>query len=311
MTASRPAKQAAKASEMELPRPLQYGKATGMQPTSPLGKRCGGSAANTMIALAQSGGCGTYAGKVAEDEDGRFYASDLRDSGIEYGLHAGAPTLGPTGTSIILTTPDAERTMCTHLGISTCLSREDVRETELKRCAFLYVEGYLWTGDQTRDAARCAIQMARKLGVKVAFTCSDSFLVAAFGDDFRKLIHESCDLVFCNADEARALLGLESLEACAQRFSETLPMAFITDGPRGAWVASQAGTVQVPGFEANAIDTVGAGDAFAGGVLYGLTHGHTAAESAKWGNYLASEVVKVKGPRLSSAPGKSPREILS
>ena len=258
----------------------------------------GGSAANTMAAIAQSGGTGFYAGKVAHDPHGEFYHKDMKETGIECYIPP-APEKGlPTGTSVILTTPDAERTMCTHLGISATLTPEDIDPQRLAECQYCYVEGYLWTGETTRAASILAFELAKKHGVKTAFTFSDLFLVDLFKNDFRSLTEEHCDTVFCNADEARQLFDLEDPRQCAEELGKLCSLGFVTDGPNGCFVSDAGQVEHVEGFQAEAVDTVGAGDAFAGGTLYGLTHGMTATDAARWGNYFASRVVQQFGPRI-------------
>ncbi len=265
----------------------------------------GGSAANTMVAIAQSGGTGHFVGKVAADPNGEFYRNDMREAGIVFDVEPAAEASLPTGTSVILTTPDAERTMCTHLGISTSLEQTDADANEIAESQICYVEGYLWDGDQARAACVRAMELARKASVKVAFTFSDPFLVDRFGDDFKKLASENCDILFCNADEGRMFCGSEDLTECGRVLGEMVDLAFITDSANGCWVIEKGESTHVPGFSISALDTVGAGDAFAGGVLYGLTNGRSTTESAKWGNYFASEIVKINGPRLSNEASAS------
>ncbi len=258
----------------------------------------GGSAANTMVAVAQSGGSGCYAGKVAQDPHGKFYQQDMQDAGIECYVPLAPEASLPTGTSVILTTPDAERTMCTHLGISATLTADDIDAERLAQSQYCYVEGYLWTGDDTREASLRAFQLARQSNVKTAFTFSDPFLVDLFKDDFISLAKDHCDTVFCNADEARKLFDLESPQDCANQMAGLCPLGFITDGADGCYVSHDGKVEQVAGFPANAVDTVGAGDAFAGGVLFGLTHGLDPLAAARWGNYFASRIVERFGPRM-------------
>ena len=131
--------------------------------------RSGGSAANTMIAIAMSGGNGYYAGKVAKDSHGEFYREDLVEAGIDFEVNP-SQQAGPTGTSLILTTPDAERTMCTNLGVSTDLHADDIQLESLANSKFVYIEGYLWDGDHPRAASERAMECARSRGVPVAFT---------------------------------------------------------------------------------------------------------------------------------------------
>lgn len=260
--------------------------------------KSGGSAANSMIAILQSGGSGIFAGKVAEDDKGVFYVQDMKNAGVQYDIPFGDGAVEPTGTSIILTTPDAERTMCTHLGISVHLAPEDVIESQIAGCKFCYIEGYLWTGAATKAAALKTMELARKVGTKVCFTFSDSFLVNLFADEFRSKVLNQCDIVFCNGDEAKSYSGCADVADAAKAIASEVETVFVTDGKNGAWVANKGELVHVDGFPAKAIDTVGAGDAFAGGVLYALSHGYDAATAARWGNRLASAVVEVQGPRL-------------
>ncbi len=263
--------------------------------------RSGGSAANTTIALAQSGGKAYYSGKVAKDTNGEFYRQDLLAAGIDFNVHPAAQSHGPTGTCVVLTTPDAERTMCTNLGVSTTLAATDIDVDRLSHCKYSYIEGYLWDAPDPRKASIETMEQSKRLGVKVAFTFSDGFLVDRFADDFHKVVSEYCDVILCNADEARSFFKEESLEECARKMSDIADLAFITNGPKGCTVVENKQIVEVPGYPVRAIDTVGAGDAFAGGVLFGITNGYTAAQAARWGNFLASLVVQVHGPRLEGS----------
>jgi sugar/nucleoside kinase (ribokinase family) len=259
---------------------------------------CGGSAANTMVAIAQSGGSGIYAGKVAHDTYGEFYQQDMQKTGIAFPVKLATEQGLPTGTCVVLTTPDAERTMCTHLGISTSLHASEIQRDQIAKCKISYVEGYLWDADQPRAACRKTFELSNELGVKTAFTFSDAFLVDRFPNEFREVVTNHCDIVFCNADEARRFCKKESLDECAAELGQLCELVFITDGSQGCLVVEKGKSTLVKGFAVKAVDTVGAGDAFAGGVLYGLTHDHSPQESARWGNRLASEVVATYGPRL-------------
>ncbi|MFC1757991.1 adenosine kinase [Planctomycetota bacterium] len=273
--------------------------------------KSGGSAANTMIAIAQSGGSGFYTGKVTCDPNGEFYRQDMIESGIRFDVNAAPEASIPTGTSLILTTPDAERTMCTHLGVSVELPPSDINLDHLDQCKYCYVEGYLWDPELPRRTSIDVMEKAKQKGVKVSFTFSDPFLVGRYGDDFRRITSEYCDAVFCNADEARQFCETESLDEAAEKIGGMVELAFLTDGANGCRVVQSGKTTHVPGFKVKAIDTVGAGDAFAGGVLFGLTNGYTAEQAAKWGNYLASRVVTIHGARLEGSMKSELKEVLS
>ena len=258
----------------------------------------GGSAANTMVAVAQSGGTGVYFGKVAHDTNGEFYKQDLQKTGIVFPVPLAPEASLPTGTCVVLTTPDAERTMCTHLGISTTLHKSDIDRQILTQSKCSYIEGYLWDAEQPRAACIEVFEQSKRLGVKAAFTFSDSFLIHRFADDFHRVVSEYCDIVFCNADEARQFFGFEDIADCCSKMGAICELAFITNSGAGCYVIESGQVSQVAGFTVKAVDTNGAGDACAGGTLYGLTNGLLPRQAAKWGNYFASRVVEQIGPRL-------------
>ena len=264
--------------------------------------RSGGSAANTIIAIAQSGGSAFYTGKVSDDENGVFYRQDMQDVGVGFDVPAASATDGPTGTCVVLTTPDAERTMCTNLSISGTLAPSDINVEQLKQCQYSYVEGYLWTAPDPQAASIKTMEESKRHGVKVSFTLSDPFLLNSFRDDFQRVVTDYCDLLFCNADEVRQFLEIDSLDECAKKLGEMVDLAFITDSDKGCLVVNQKTVTTVEGFPVKPLDTVGAGDAFAGGVLYGLTNGYSNVQAARWGNYLGSAIVQIQGPRLEKAP---------
>ena len=270
----------------------------------------GGSAANTMVAIVQSGGTGVYSGKVAGDTNGEFYHKDMEEAGINFYIPPGQSTGEGTGSCVVLTTPDAERTMCTHLGISTQLKKEDLDFDLLDQSKCSYIEGYLWDAEDPRAACVATFEESKKRGVRTAFTFSDPFLIDRFGEQFKDLVNEYCDIVFCNADEARMFLGVQSIEQCAEKMGEICELVFITDGGDGCYVIENGKSAKVGGFPVKAVDTVGAGDSFAGGVLYGLTNGLDTLQSAKWGNYFASQVVSRFGPRLSESLETKKAEVL-
>jgi len=263
-----------------------------------------------MIGLARCGGTGFYTGKVSRDPNGEFYRQDLLDAGIHFDVNPAPEKELPTGTCLVFTTPDAERTMYTHLGVSTQLDASDIEAERVALCQYAYLEGYLWTGPSTKAAALAAMKAANNHHVPVAFSFSDPGLVAGMRDDFRALVTQYVDVVFCNADEARGFAGSDSLHDSARAIAKLVKLAFITDGARGALVAEGDSITEVAGFEVNAIDTNGAGDNFAAGVLFGLTHGFSPAKSARLGNYLASRVVQVHGARIEKSIANQLDEIL-
>ncbi|PJZ53450.1 adenosine kinase [Leptospira adleri] len=258
--------------------------------------RSGGSAANTMIAIANSGGTGTYTGKVSKDTYGEFYKKDMEEAGIFFEV---APEdKGHTGTCVVLTTPDAERTMLTHLGISITLQKSDIDVEKLKTSKISYIEGYLWDGPGTKEASLLTMEESKKNGVKVAYTYSDPFCVNRSREDFIRLTKDYFDIVFCNAEEAKALSQKEDKQEALKFIAGLAPLVFMTDSANGAFFAENGTISHVEGFPVKPLDTTGAGDCFAAGVLYGLTQGYNLQRATRWGNYVASRIVQEIGPRL-------------
>jgi sugar/nucleoside kinase (ribokinase family) len=256
----------------------------------------GGSACNTIAGVADfPGGTAAYAGKTATDDLGRFYVDDLRKVGISVPVPPGE---GTTGTSVILITSDAQRTMLTHLGISATLSPDDIPEQEIARAKYLYVEGYLFPGDSTRAAALKAIDYAKQHGVKVALTISDPFVVNLQKDLFWQLIEGPVDLLFANLEEARALTGEHDPIEAARRIHKHATNVALTLGGDGSIVMHGEQVYPIEGVRVNAVDTTGAGDMYAAGLLYGLTHGMSWKQSGHLASHAAARIVAQMGPRL-------------
>ena len=167
----------------------------------------GGSGANTMIGVALLGGRTCYTSRVGNDEHGTIYRDGLAAQGVQPNLGIAS---GTTGISLILVTPDAERTMCTFLGLSRDLTRDDVNVEDLRNSKYLYVTGYLWDTDNQKEAVLFAMQSANKAGVKVALSLSDPFCVHRHKDDFLRLLKDHVDVIFANAQEAQALTDTDS-----------------------------------------------------------------------------------------------------
>ena len=258
--------------------------------------RCsGGSACNTVVGVADLGGTAAYACKTATDDLGRFYIDDLRKVGVDVPVGASA---GATGTSVILITPDAQRTMLTHLGISSTLAPSDLPEDEIARATYLYVEGYLFPGDSTRAAALRAIEIAKAHGVKVALTISDPFVVGLQRELFWQLIQGPVDLLFANLEEARALTGEHDPIEAARRIHRHATSVALTLGPNGSILMHGEQVFPIEGVPTTAVDTTGAGDMYAAGVLYGLTHGLSWKQAGHLGSHAAARIVAQMGARL-------------
>lgn len=257
----------------------------------------GGSAANSIITVAQLTGRAAFGCLLGDDEFGRCYASEMENLNIRLfnTLQRGCAT----GTSVIFITPDSERTMNTHLGVNTLFSAEHIDEEALAASTWLYIEGYLFHSPKGRLAINRALEISRRSSVKVALSFSDLSVVEPCADALRNALTQ-CDLLFCNYEEARAFTGGETESDTFSRLTKLIPSAIITRGKEGAMVAYEGHTFTVPGFPVTPVDTTGAGDVFAGAFLYGITHNYTAESATKLACYLASRVVAQLGARLKS-----------
>lgn len=258
--------------------------------------RCaGGSAANTVIAAADFGGKAAYAGKVGADELGHFCLDDMRRMGVTIEV---SPVAGDTGTCVILITEDAQRTMLTHLGVSATLGPDDIDETAICNAKYVYVEGYLFAGEPTRSAALYTMDLARRNGVKVAFTVSDPFLINAHRDEFQRLVEGPVDLLFCNLEEARSLTGRNDPVECAVEIHRHAENVALTLGADGSILMHEGRVIPIEGVPADAIDTTGAGDMYAGALLYGITNGLTWQQAGHLASHAAARIVEQLGARL-------------
>jgi len=222
---------------------------------------------------------------------------EMRDLGITVEV---APADGQTGTCVVLITPDAQRTMLTHLGVSATLTEADVNEAEIAKAKYIYVEGYLFSGPGTKAAALKAIELAKKNNVKVALTVSDPFLIDMCRDEFWKLIEGPVDLLFCNEAEAKSLTGLDDVVACAREIHRHAENVCLTLGKNGSIIMHEDEVIAIEGVKVDAVDTTGAGDMYAAGVLYGATNGLSWLQAGHLGSHAAARVVSQLGARMGS-----------
>jgi len=261
-------------------------------------RACGGSAANTMIAVSQFGGKSFYSCKVANDDLGNFYYKDLKANGVETNLHGDTLEAGITGKCIVLVTPDADRTMNSFLGITSNFSTKEVIFDEIKNSHWLYLEGYLVASPTGKTACVEARKFAEANGVKTALTFSDVNMVKFFGDGLKEMLGEKVDLLFCNESEALAFTNKNTIEESIEDLKKVARTFAVTLGPKGALVFDGKNEFHIVTMPVDAIDTNGAGDLFAGSFLYGINHGLSYAESAKLGCLASSTLVTQFGARL-------------
>lgn len=258
----------------------------------------GGSAANTIAAMAALGDSCAFIGQVADDQLGEVFAHDIRAAGIHFdtAVRAGDPT---TARCLIFVTPDGQRTMNTFLGASQFLPEAALDRALIEDSAILYLEGYLWDPEEPRAAMRAAIDIARGAGRKVAFTLSDTFCISRHGGDFRALIADGLiDILFANENELLALAETQDFDAAVTSVSAQVPTLVVTRSEKGAIAVSGGAKVSVPAEPIErVVDTTGAGDLFAAGFLHGQAQGLGLDASLRIGALCAAEIISHYGAR--------------
>ncbi len=256
----------------------------------------GGSAANTMAGLASLGARGNFAGRVKLDRLGEAFQASMKDIGVRYTTAPAAS--GPqTACSLIAVTPDGQRSMNTYLGAAREFAAGDVSADDVAGSEILYIEGYLWDAPMAKQASLKAIDIAREAGTKVAFSLSDPFLMGRYRGEFLELL-DKIDILFANEDEAMALFEADAFDQALQALKARDPMiAALTRSEKGCVVVQGAEIHVVDAAAATVVDTTGAGDLFAAGFLYGLTHGRGLADCGRLGSLAAAEVISHLGAR--------------
>ncbi|MDE0333946.1 MAG: adenosine kinase [Defluviicoccus sp.] len=257
----------------------------------------GGSAANTIAGLASLGGKGAFLGKVGGDELGRVFRDDIAAIGVEYRSPPAAE--GPeTARCLVFVTPDAERTMLTFLGVSTAFGPDDVDSGLIENAAIVYLEGYLFDEEQAKAAFVRAAELAHAAGRRVALSLSDPFCVERHRAAFRHLVHGHVDILFANEAEIVALYEADDFDEACRRAGADCPFAALTRGAAGSVIAAGGEVVRV-GIApvGQVVDTTGAGDLYAAGVLFGLTRGYEPELCGQIGAIAAAEIVGHYGAR--------------
>ena len=264
----------------------------------PATEMSGGSAANTIVGVANLGARAAYVGKVKDDQIGKLYAHDIRAAGVAF--ETSPATDGPaTGCSYILVTPDGERTMNTYLGAAQELMPADIDAAQVAASAIVYLEGYLWDPKSAKDAFVKAAGIAHEAGRQVALTLSDSFCVDRYRGEFLELMRNgTVDLVFANEAELHSLYQTSDFDTALKQFQGDVKLAVVTRSEKGCVVASRDGVTAIPAFPIEKmIDTTGAGDLFAAGFLFGLVRGAGYEIAGRLGALAAAEVIQHIGAR--------------
>ena len=258
----------------------------------------GGSAGNSMITAALMGAPTYMSCKVAQDTDGDIYLADLEQSGVAHGLNEQRKE-GVTGKCIVLITPDAERSLNTHLGISETLSSDEVDEAAIRDSEWVYLEGYLVTSPTGHAAALKTKALADQYGVRTAVSFSDPGMVKFFRDNMAAMVEGGVEMVFCNEAEALEWGQCEALDDAITAIKQVARRFVITLGAEGAvtWDGNRLHRVSATPVEA--LNTNGAGDMFAGAFLYAVSRGESDLRATEFATLAAGEVVKYFGPRLN------------
>ena len=259
----------------------------------------GGSAGNTVVALAQLGGRAFYSCRVADDELGAFYRDDLIANGVASNLtHTQSPA-GQTGSCMVMVTPDAERSMSTFLGATADIDHTSLHPEAIARSKVYYMEGYLAASPTGLDAALKGRAVAKDAGVALAATLSDMSMINFCRAGLEAMLGDGLDYLFCNEEEAQVWCASEDLDANCKKLSQRARVVCLTRGPKGCLVLEGGHSTAVPAAQVVAKDTNGAGDMFAGTFLYAVTQGHSHAVAAWLANAAAGKVVTQYGNRLS------------
>jgi sugar/nucleoside kinase (ribokinase family) len=258
----------------------------------------GGSAGNTVVAINQFGGKSFYSCLVAKDDLGKFFLEDIKRNGVDTSLKYEYCPPGHSGRCLVMTTPDAHRTMNTFLGVSSFLSPEHLDEEAIKDSEYIYLEGYLVASPKGLDAMKAARKIAERNKVSIALTFSDPSMVKYFSKQMQEIVGASVDLLFCNEEEAMIYTGTNSIAEAREKLKEVAKRFAVTLGANGALIFDGDTFINIEPYKVKAIDTNGAGDMFSGAFMYGITHGHSYAEAGKIASLASSRVVSQFGPRL-------------
>ena len=257
----------------------------------------GGSSANTVVCLAELGNNVQFIGRVKNDQLGNFFSDDIKKSKTIFNT---PPTNegASTAHSIILITPDAQRTMCTYLGASIEFESKDIDFSVLKESKYLYLEGYLWDSELAKNAFLKAAQIANQSNTKIILSLSDSFCVDRHRGSFLELIDEYVDIVFCNESEVLSLFQKDKLATCQRDLSSLWELVVVTLGSNGSVVVNNDYIEVIKSIKKEkVIDTTGAGDIYAGGFIHGLLNNYSLKKCGEIGSICAGQIITQLGAR--------------
>ena len=255
----------------------------------------GGSVANSIVGLSQLGNQVSFIGKVNNDKLGEKYEKSLTNEKVKYFYKKKKETV-PTGTCLILITPDSERTMCTFLGISGKISEKDIDENAVKNSELIFLEGYLWDEGEPKKAFNKAISMSKK----TAMSLSDQFCVERHKKSFLDLVNNKLDIIFSNEQEILSLIDAKNFDEVISFGKQLGKLLVITRGEKGSVAIQKSEVVECNSKkDLKIVDLTGAGDLFAAGFLHGHINNLSIKESLKKGTEMSSKIIQKIGARLN------------
>ena len=271
---------------------------------------CGGSCPNTIIALSCLGVETTLAGKIGSDENGKIYRERLRELGVNDQLVV--TDSEKTGSTVILITPDSERSMNTFLGANRLYEAKDVDEETAEKASFFHFTGYMWDTTSQQEAISKALKITNKHNGIVSFDLADPFAVGRYREPFLNLIKEHCDIVYANREEARILFDNYDPYECCRSMGKLCRTAIVKNGKKGSYISHEGKIFSIP-VKGPVVptDTTGAGDVYAAGFLYGQYHQYSIEESGIIASILAGEIITQRGAQFSKQKAKELREMLA
>ncbi|NQV09218.1 adenosine kinase [Candidatus Woesearchaeota archaeon] len=256
----------------------------------------GGSAANTLAGVAALGGSVLFFGKVGDDEHGAIYEEELKGHGVKSGI---VKEKGVTGKAITIITPDSERTFLVYPGVSTNMKRHELLDDDIKQSKFLHIEAYQLEDSELRNISIEAMKIAKAHNVKVSLDLGDAELVKRNLKDIKEMVKNYIDVLFANEEEAKVFTGKEPEDALNE-IAEMVEIAIVKIGKQGSMIKKGDNVHNIKPTPAEPIDTTGAGDIYASGILYGLSQGYSLDKAGNLGSALGAKLVEQTGARLDA-----------
>ena len=257
----------------------------------------GGSLGNSMFGITSFGGNGSFIGKIKEDKVGKYLQQDMVQEGLRFPLGFTSPNVS-TGCCTIFVEEDGTRTMCTFLGAGTLIGPEDIKEEDIKNHQIAYLEGYLWDNEKAKKAMKKMVDICKADHQKIAFTLSDLFCVDRHRNSFKELIANDVDILFGNQDEFSAMVNSKNLDDGITYAKSLNNLSILTLAEKGSLIIVNNEVIEITTEPVKkVVDTTGAGDLYAAGFLYGLTHQKNYQESGHLASIASAEVISHFGAR--------------